>query len=340
MKHLLVVVLLGALLLIVGCSKNEEKSNGVQEEISQERNVVEAFGIVKAKDVQNIMIDFNASVEAVHIQEGQQVKEGDVLITLNMKDYEAAMKSKSHELNIVQLEKNRLQDDLLEDEQNDPNIKKVVNALRLAEDLYIQAQKDLASQEVLYRSGVISQSEFENYKKIADTRYKEQEDARYDLENIQKEKKKDIEDLKIKNEKIAVVASELQRMKEKSNKEYIQKNTIVANIDNGIVYDINYQAGDLIDASKKILSLLNLDTMIVEAEVAEEFIRDVKVGADVEIIPLSNKEIIYKGKVSRISQRAIEKNGETIIPVEITIDNNDGVLMPNFNVDVVIQITK
>lgn len=327
-------------MLAVGCSKKEEKANMDQVEAPKEREMVEAFGIIKAENIKNVMVDFSASVEAVHVQEGQQVKAGDVLITLNMKDYEAALKDKAYKLSIVQLEKNKLQNDLLGDEQNDPNIKKAVNGLKLAEDLYIQAKKDLASQEALLKAGAISQSEFDNFKKTVDTRYKEQEDARYDLENIQKNKKKELDDLKIKNEEIASAAFELQAMQEKSNRGYMQGNTIVADVTNGVVYDIGYQAGDLIDESKKLLSLLDLNTMMVEAEVPEEFIKDVNVGAEVEIIPAANKEKVYKGKVNRIARIAVQKNGETIIPVEISIENNDGFLMPNFNVDVAIQIKK
>ena len=67
---------------------------------------------------------------------------------------------------------------------------------------------------------------------------------------------------------------------------------------------------------------------------AEEFIKDVRLGANVEIVPVADKARLYKGKVISISKKAIEQNGETIIPVEISIENNDSFLLPNFNVDV------
>jgi hypothetical protein len=54
---------------------------------------------------------------------------------------------------------------------------------------------------------------------------------------------------------------------------------------------------------------MNPDTLVIKANVAEEFIKDVKQGAKVEIIP-----------------------------VEISIDNKDSFLLPNFNVDIKIYM--
>ena len=75
-------------------------------------------------------------------------------------------------------------------------------------------------------------------------------------------------------------------------------------------------------------------TLIIEADVSEEFIKDVKIGDNAAIISLADPSKEYKGKSTTISNMAVKKNGETIVPVEISIDNNDGFLLPNFNVDV------
>lgn len=79
---------------------------------------------------------------------------------------------------------------------------------------------------------------------------------------------------------------------------------------------------------------MNLDTLIVEAEVSEEFIKDVQIGAEAKILPLADSTKEYKGKVLKIADMGIEKNGETVVLVEISIENKDTFLRPNFNVDV------
>jgi hypothetical protein len=77
--------------------------------------------------------------------------------------------------------------------------------------------------------------------------------------------------------------------------------------------------------------------LYVLADVAEEFIKDVKLGKKATIIPVADNSRKYYGKVIRIADMAFEKNGETNVTVEISIDEQDGFLRPNFNVDVEIE---
>jgi multidrug resistance efflux pump len=86
------------------------------------------------------------------------------------------------------------------------------------------------------------------------------------------------------------------------------------------------------------MSILDLDTLIVQANVAEDFIKDVKAGSKAIINPLANLDKEYEGTVSRISNMALNENGETVVPVEITITEVDDFLMPNFNTNIKIIV--
>jgi multidrug resistance efflux pump len=123
-------------------------------------------------------------------------------------------------------------------------------------------------------------------------------------------------------------------MKERINKDYISGNDIVCDMNNGIVYELGYKAGDTINSDLKILAVMNMDALVVKADVAEEFIKDVRLGARVEIIPVADKSKQYTGKIITMAKKATVKNGETVIPVEMSIDNKDSFLLPDFNVDV------
>ena len=142
----------------------------------------------------------------------------------------------------------------------------------------------------------------------------------------------------IQREKAATIESEIRQMKDKISRSYISENNIVCTMENGIVYELGYKAGDTISSEKKMLSLMDLDTIVVKANVAEEFIKDVKLGALVAIIPVADKSKQYNGKVTTIAKNAVVQNGETVIPVEVSIDNKDSFLLPNFNVDVEIYM--
>ncbi len=103
---------------------------------------------------------------------------------------------------------------------------------------------------------------------------------------------------------------------------------------------MSYKEGDIINPEVKLLSIIGLDNIIVKADIPEEFIKDVNMGSKAIIVPLADKTKKYKGSIIKIDSRAIYKNGETIVPVEISIDNMDDFLLPNFNVDVTISINK
>ena len=82
--------------------------------------------------------------------------------------------------------------------------------------------------------------------------------------------------------------------------------------------------------------LVDLGSLIIEADVPEEFIRDVRLGAPVTIIPLADPTRESYGTVRQIAGMAVNRSGETIVPVQVSIDDDRGYLLPNFNVDVTI----
>ena len=109
---------------------------------------------------------------------------------------------------------------------------------------------------------------------------------------------------------------------------------LICDINNGVVNDIYYIEGDFIQYDKPIMTIYDLDNLKIKAEIPEEFIKDIKVGIKVKIIPVADRSREYTGTIDRIYNIADQKGGETIVYSEISIDNNDDFLLPNYNVDV------
>lgn len=127
-------------------------------------------------------------------------------------------------------------------------------------------------------------------------------------------------------------------MKNKLNKQHIKDNQIICDLEKAVIYDIQYIDGDIIDPTLKAFSIASLNDLIVEANVVEDFIKDVQIGAIVRISPIADRGREYEGKVTYISNMAFEQNGETVVPVRISVENIDHFLIPNYNVDVFIDI--
>ena len=292
------------------------------------------------------MVDLPASIEKVHVQEGQRVKKGDVLITLSLKEIEEQIKEKEDSLKIARLELQKLLEDIggknNESIDNEPEIIQAKNNLGKIQIEYEKLEKDLKNKEAMLKKGAISQNEVDDSKVILEQKQKEIENDKIRLEDLKNKQRtsnnKDALDIKIREQNIISLKSQLQTLKDKIAESGIKGNEIICDISNGVIEKINNAAGDRLDAEKQVMSILDLDTLIVQANVAEDFIKDVKTDSKAIINPLANLDKEYAGRVSRISNMALEKNGETVVPVEITITEVDEFLMPNFNTNIKIIV--
>lgn len=331
MKKILLMLILGMVLLAAACGKPEAAAAEADAAPAPEPpKTVEAFGIVEADHIENISLDIQAEIESINVKEGQLVSKGDILLTLNLEPYKLLLQSKQIELKILNLEAEKLAV-----ESSNPELQKLANDLRYAEEQLNKAEAELDAQKKLYESGALSKSQYDEHVKAVEAKSKSVQDIRFSMESLLRSNGLEAA---IRSERAAAVEGEIRQLKDKLNKDYVSGSNIVCPIEKGIVTELGYKAGDGISSEKKIMSLMDADTLVVKANVAEEFIKDVKLGAKVDIIPVADKNRKYAGRVSAIAQKAQLQNGETVIPVEITIENNDSFLLPDFNVDVSIYI--
>ena len=89
-KVLIILLVMLTILFAAGCGKKDDLPALADQEQEQAetpvQQTVQAFGTVKTKQTKGIMVDLPASIEKIHVQEGQRVKKGDVLITLSLKE--------------------------------------------------------------------------------------------------------------------------------------------------------------------------------------------------------------------------------------------------------------
>ena len=363
MKRLLIASILATMLLATGCNGESTDASVLQTSAPYTRETIDTFGIVKATDVTDIRLDFPAFIEDIHIKEGQKVKKGDALFTINYDEYLNQINSKNIELITLKqqlsdtgLELGKLNKELarLKKQLNDksyPELKKLTNDLDIAEKAYADSQMELNSNQLLLNSGSISQSDFDVFKKTVDANKKSVFDIKASIEKTIDSLNKEIDQLELNigqksgladngilNEKIKACEDTLKLMNSKITKDYIQEKNIVSRIDNAIAYDSGYVKGEALSPTDKCISLFNLDSIIIEANVPEEFIKDVNLGSEVTVIPQADKSKEYKGTVTYIANKAVQRNGETTVLVQASIDNNDGFLMPDFNVNLEIDM--
>lgn len=363
MKKIFVIGLAAVMLLSSGCSESKVQTEASTVEAVQKEQTIDAFGTVKTNDVKDIYLDFPALIEKVSVKEGDKVKNGDVLLTINYEEYKSEIRSKEIELSSVELgvqksklELEKLKKDLQElkdylKTDSHPDLKKLLSDLDNGKSTYEDSLQDLQNKQELYKINAISQDELRGYQRKVQENEKALAGIEASIEKTKYSLKKEMENLElsVKQKTLDMGSSEdkkkelensIKLMKDKISKSCIKGNDIVSDMENAIVYNLGYVKGETANNSKKLLSLMDLKAILVESNVPEEFIKDVKLGSAVTIIPQADKSKKYSGKVTYISNRAENKNGETTVSIEVSIDNNDGFLMPDFNVDLEIETEK
>lgn len=325
-------------LALTGCG--QAKAEEEKPVAPVEKQTVEAFGTVKSKNVVNVLIEFAANLTTMNVREGQTVKKGDVLAVLDMSNYTSQIQAKEIDIKTANLEKQKLMDTNTLTLDGDLAYRKLLDVAQLAERNLKTAETDLADGKTLLQSGAISSKEYEKLKDAYNTKKKEVNDAKADIEQHKKSKKSLLKDIEIRNAQALSAEITTEGMRAKLNKDYIQGGNIVCPYEQAVIYDIGFAAGDTVNLDKKLFSVADSKELIVEADITEEFVGEIKLGAEVTIIPVADKTKSYKGKITRVYDMAKVKNNETVVPIEISIDNNDGFLKPNFNVDISIKKAK
>lgn len=364
-KKLIIFTVLTSLLLagfLFWRTKGDQPTAATQETVAspvevEVRPCIEAFGLVKGTEVMNINVDFPARVSKLYVKEGQKVGLGEALLALDLEEYRTEIRNTEYELQLAHFERKKEEKvlaQLVEElnrktEELETNRDYELNKLR--SDL-AQAQQDLKTKKTLFAAGAITSVELKELEKAVS-------DLQLSVEHLQKEKaealrkleaeltlKIPLEDqltsdrhltsINLQKAKITLLEEKLQMLRKKIDQDFIRNNEIISNLKNSVVCEIGYAEGDLLTVERKVLSLIDLDSLIVKANVAEEFIKDVRPGAEVLITPVADYSRSYRGEIIRLADLAIAVNGETVIPVEISIKQQDDFLLPNFNVDVMI----
>ena len=193
MKKILIALCLTVIILFAaGCDKKDTEDAMAQQEQEQSKapveQTVQAFGVVKTKQIKGIMLDLPASIEKVHVQEGQKVKKGDVLITLSLKEIEEQIKEKEDSLKVAELELQKLLEDMggksNENIVYEPEIIQAGNNLEKIQIEYEKLEKDFKNKEAMLKNGAIPQNEYDDSKVALEQKQREIENDRIKLEDL------------------------------------------------------------------------------------------------------------------------------------------------------------
>lgn len=265
------------------------------------------------------------------------------------------------EADIAQLQKDVLTKTGELNNGTNADLKILKTSLALAEKQLETAKKDVKNNQELFDTGAVSKSTLDQYIDIMSQREKSLNDVKNNIEKTKSLLRNELDQLNIslkskreqlnqigksnsvntttQNSSVAVSKIDLDIMKNKSIKDYLSTNKIISCVQNGIVQNIEVVNGTRLGTQNtptRVLQLIDADSIVVSAEVDEEYIKNVKIGETVNIVPVSDSSLSIQGTVTQISNIAVEKDGKRIIKVQVKPMEHKEALKPGYSVDVYI----
>lgn len=241
------------------------------------------------------------------------------------------------------------------------------NQIETNQTAYDNAKLELENSTVLYESGMMSGSEYKDIqskeamaydtlvasqldydlqkKALADevgSLWYQMENSRSRVQNLEVDMGNSTAGYELKMLEVSTLQNAYDQMFAKIDSSYVGENgTIVCPVDEGIFYNFYLSEGDYISGGlERTFSIAEAGILEIETTISEDFIKDVELGAPVLIRPIAARDKEYHGTVSYIADMAEQVNGDSVILVHVTIDDNDGFLKPNFSVDMEISEIK
>jgi len=328
-KYLLLIVMIMSVVTfaLIGCSNAEALDELPKEPEEEIRESIEVFGIVKSKNIQSVNVDIELKVLEVISKTGDKVSKNDKILKFDKALIENDLDIYKQELELISKRMNK----------SDITTLQLQNSLSEARSSLSVAEEKYNKDKTLFDSGIKTEFELNESKSVYNQLVSRVKDLKLSIENETINNTFSDEESAVEYKKLSKTINTIEGIL--NNKEIIDGDYVVAHIDSGVVSELDLLVGDYIVPKTNIYKLVDDSDLYIEAEVSEEFINEISIGQEIEITPLFDKSRTITGTVEKINGLPFIKNGETIVPIEISIEDTEGFML-NFNVDVKIYLDK
>ena len=217
------------------------------------------------------------TVKAVHVEDNQMVKKGDMLVEIAPEDYDARL---NEAMSSVNAEKSKLA-------EYQAKVKTAKAQLELQEANMRQAEIDNRRAELLYGKGAISKERYEKTKTGYDVALAEVTASREQMRQTESS---------VSSQASSVTAKEARLKTEQLNVGY----TMIYAPADGRITKKNVERGNQVQPGQPLMAVVTLDDVWVVANYKETQIDKIRSGQKVEIKVDTYSGTTFKGKVDSI----------------------------------------
>ena len=321
MKKILIITAVGLLLaaaaILAGCgSDSGSKKSGSGDNAvviaAAQAGVLDGgtvlSGKLEALHAADVVPKTAGKVAGIYVDIGSAVAVGDLLLSLDAADLEALV-----ELNAAQLERARNSDLPAQVNGAEFNLANSRALLKTTEADYRRYQQ-------LYGTGAVSSQQFEQ----AERQYLQ---ARASHESAQKAL--DI----LLGATVPETIRQYEAQLKKAQADF--ENTMVKAPFSGVITARSVNPGEMVSPTVPVISLANLDTVVVQADVNEGQVNRIRAGQELKVRVKSVQEEPFTGIVTNVAQAASPVS--KAYPVKIQVANPLHMLKPGMLAEVVLS---
>ncbi|SHM28853.1 HlyD family secretion protein [Caldanaerovirga acetigignens] len=291
-----------AILILILALVFYEKNRAIEVEIIEIQPVTLAKTI---KEVGKIVPKVEYTIQSVvagkiirmYVEEGHEVKTGQVLAEVDSKELEFQLKQLQAELKVLKA-------------QEALSFRKPLDSEVKTQELQVEeAKKDFEAQESefkrikeLYSQGAVTLKEYESIKNML-------EKAKINLQRQQEALKLLYESRNPTEESRTYYAGRIEALEAQIDllKYKIERCKVTSPID-GIVAELSTKLQDVVSPGTKFMKIFKSGEYLLEVFIPADFAPNINPGMEVKLIQGTNgKELISKGVVEKIAPSAVEK---------------------------------
>jgi len=266
-------------------------------------------GKLEALSSANVVAKTSGKVASIPVDIGSEVAEGNLLISLEAADLAALV-----DLNVAQLARSRNSDLPAQKNLAEFNLANAGAAFKTAE-------ADFQRSKQLLDSSVISQQQYE------------QSERAYLQAKASYESAQNALDILV-GATIPETIRQYEAQLKKAQADYA--NTIISAPISGVVTARNVNPGEMASPTQTAITLVNLDTVVVQANVSEDQVNKMIVGQELKVKVGSVQNEPFTATVTNIALAA--NPSSKAFPVKIQIKNPQHVLKPGMFAEVFLNV--
>jgi len=265
-------------------------------------------GFTVPGDILPVVPGTGGEVEELHVETGEQVQEGELLLELEAEELDLSIEEGQ-----AALEQAKLELEMAETGARAEELAMAETQLEAAEESYELAQETYERVEYLYEEGVAPKSDLDEAEGTLI-------EAEAKLETAEQELA--MAETGARPEEIAIAEKGILEAEKALDIARLGQDDLQVNAPaSGVVAELDLSEGELIDGESMAMALLDLEEIVFEVEAPAERITEIATGQQAEVEFDSQPEDIFIGEVTAISPTADDDSG--LFNFEITIPNRD-----------------